>query len=80
MAHETSVYPDPEKFDLNRWLDDAGQLNNNMNFPNFGFGRRCVLSPICRTAFSLDHWHQDVALTMIPTVSVPASPLPKGTT
>ena len=52
MARETSVYPDPEKFDLNRWLDDAGQLNNNVNFPNFGFGRRCVLSPICGPRFA----------------------------
>ncbi|KAL1748612.1 cytochrome P450 [Schizophyllum fasciatum] len=43
MTHDESVYPDPDTFKPERFLDSAGQLDPNVRDPGdivFGFGRR----------------------------------------
>ncbi|EMD34422.1 hypothetical protein CERSUDRAFT_158908 [Gelatoporia subvermispora B] len=40
IAHDEDVYPEPEKFDPRRWLDEKGELRKDVKFPAFGFGRR----------------------------------------
>lgn len=43
IARDPDVYPEPERFNPQRWLDEKGQLRTDMNFFRFGFGRRvCV--------------------------------------
>ncbi|KAH9842975.1 cytochrome P450 [Rhodofomes roseus] len=43
IARDPDVYPDPERFDPQRWLDEDGQLRKDMRYFRFGFGRRvCV--------------------------------------
>jgi cytochrome P450 len=40
ISRDPEVFPDPEKFDPQRWIDDDGRLRNNMTSYTFGFGRR----------------------------------------
>ncbi|KIJ67571.1 hypothetical protein HYDPIDRAFT_174012 [Hydnomerulius pinastri MD-312] len=40
ISRDTEVFPDPEKFDLTRWLGSDGKLRDDLKFPYFGFGRR----------------------------------------
>ncbi|KAJ6525316.1 cytochrome P450 [Mycena vulgaris] len=43
MVHDEAVYPDPEKFQPERFLNANGQFNADDNVLAFGFGRRaCV--------------------------------------
>ncbi|KAJ6598116.1 cytochrome P450 [Mycena vulgaris] len=43
MVHDEAVYPDPEKFQPERFLNANGQLDADDNILAFGFGRRaCV--------------------------------------
>lgn len=39
---DPDVYPDPERFNPDRWLDEKGQIRDDMTFFNYGFGRRYV--------------------------------------
>ncbi|KAF8549254.1 cytochrome P450 [Imleria badia] len=40
ISRDPEVFPNPEKFDPRRWIDDNGRLRNNMTSYPFGFGRR----------------------------------------
>ncbi|KAF9230261.1 cytochrome P450 [Melanogaster broomeanus] len=40
ISRDPVAFPDPEKFDPQRWLDPNGQLRTDMWFYTFGFGRR----------------------------------------
>ncbi|KAF8129486.1 cytochrome P450 [Boletus edulis] len=40
ISRDPVAFPDPEKFDPQRWLDQNGQLRNDVNSFEFGFGRR----------------------------------------
>ncbi|KAF9245019.1 cytochrome P450 [Melanogaster broomeanus] len=49
---ETIVFPDPEKFDLTRWLTLDGKLRDDLKFPAFGFGRRSIFIDILLVLWS----------------------------
>jgi len=40
ISRDPDIFPEPEKFDPQRWLDKTGKLRNDIKFPAFGFGRR----------------------------------------
>ncbi|KAF9222630.1 cytochrome P450 [Gyrodon lividus] len=40
ISRDPEVFPDPEKFNLTRWLTSEGKLRDDLKFPYFGFGRR----------------------------------------
>jgi len=42
ISRDPEVYPDPERFDPQRWLDEKGSLkpSNEIRYWSFGFGRR----------------------------------------
>lgn len=40
ICRDPITFPDPEKFDPQRWLDSEGCLKDNMKSFTFGFGRR----------------------------------------
>ncbi|KIJ62870.1 hypothetical protein HYDPIDRAFT_176296 [Hydnomerulius pinastri MD-312] len=40
ISRDPIAFPDPEKFDPQRWLDQTGQLRADTRFYTFGFGRR----------------------------------------
>lgn len=40
MAHDEAVYPNPDEFKPERYLDKNGCLNDNERVLAFGFGRR----------------------------------------
>ncbi|OJA13774.1 hypothetical protein AZE42_07463 [Rhizopogon vesiculosus] len=40
ISRDPDVYPDPYAFKPERWLDDAGEMREDLKFYVFGFGRR----------------------------------------
>lgn len=40
MTRDESVYPDPDRFSPERFLNDDGTLNDDDTIITFGFGRR----------------------------------------
>ncbi|KAG1820042.1 cytochrome P450 [Suillus variegatus] len=40
IANDPEVFPDPHRFDPQRWIDDAGRVRDDLRFFTFGFGRR----------------------------------------
>ncbi|KAF7348393.1 O-methylsterigmatocystin oxidoreductase [Mycena sanguinolenta] len=43
MVHDESRYPDPDKFNPERFLNADGQLNADDHILAFGFGRRICI-------------------------------------
>ncbi|THH18294.1 hypothetical protein EW146_g2667 [Bondarzewia mesenterica] len=47
IGRDPELFPDADKFDPQRWLDEKGQIRQDLKFPNFGFGRRvCPGQPL----------------------------------
>jgi cytochrome P450 len=40
IANDPEVFPEPHKFNPQRWIDDAGQVRDDLGSFPFGFGRR----------------------------------------
>ncbi|KAH7912679.1 cytochrome P450 [Hygrophoropsis aurantiaca] len=40
ISRDPDVYPNPDAFDPQRWLNSDGQVRDDLKFPSFGFGRR----------------------------------------
>ena len=40
IANDPEVFPNPEKFDPQRWFTEEGKLRDDLRFCTFGFGRR----------------------------------------
>ncbi|KAG1769952.1 cytochrome P450 [Suillus placidus] len=40
ISRDPSVYPNPDQFDPERWLDSEGKIRDDLKFPSYGFGRR----------------------------------------
>ncbi|KAG2159536.1 cytochrome P450 [Suillus bovinus] len=49
ISRDPIVFPDPETFNPQRWLDSEGRINDsNMKFITYGFGRRLsVIKSVC---------------------------------
>ncbi|KAG2072928.1 cytochrome P450 [Suillus decipiens] len=43
IANDPEVFPEPHKFNPQRWLDDAGRIRRDLRFFPFGFGHRVCL-------------------------------------
>ncbi|KAG1807412.1 cytochrome P450 [Suillus variegatus] len=40
IANDPEVFPEPQTFNPQRWIDDAGRVSGDLRFFPFGFGRR----------------------------------------
>ncbi|KAH7919526.1 cytochrome P450 [Leucogyrophana mollusca] len=40
IANDPDVYPNPERFYPQRWIDDKGRVRDDLRFCTYGFGRR----------------------------------------
>ena len=40
LGRDPELYPDAEKFRPSRWITETGEINEEIKFYNFGFGRR----------------------------------------
>ncbi|KAG1724531.1 cytochrome P450 [Suillus lakei] len=40
IANDPEVFPEPHKFNPQRWIDGTGRVRDDLRFFNFGFGRR----------------------------------------
>ncbi|KAG1763259.1 cytochrome P450 [Suillus occidentalis] len=45
ICRDPEVYPEPDAFKHQRWIDDQGHLRDDLNNFLFGFGRRSSLDP-----------------------------------
>ncbi|KAH0826061.1 cytochrome P450 [Lanmaoa asiatica] len=71
ISRDPEVFPDPDMFNITRWLTPDGNLRDDLKFPYFGFGRRVcpgqhvatrqvLLSLFINTAFTLWSFHLSV--------------------
>ncbi|KAG1769089.1 cytochrome P450 [Suillus placidus] len=44
ISRDPSVYPNPDKFDPEKWLNSEGKFRDDLKFPSYGFGRRYDLA------------------------------------
>jgi len=44
VGRDPEVFPDPEKFNPQRWINEEGKVREELKAYTFGFGRRYVLS------------------------------------
>ncbi|KAG6330373.1 hypothetical protein ID866_8716 [Astraeus odoratus] len=56
IAQDPDVFPDPDRFDPQRWIDAQGKIRRDIEFCTYGFGRRlfCVLSRVCPGRYLAD--------------------------
>jgi len=40
ISRDPIVYPNPDQFDPERWLNSEGKIRDDLKFPSYGFGRR----------------------------------------
>ncbi|KAN0101001.1 Cytochrome P450 [Tylopilus felleus] len=40
ISRDPEAYPNPDKFDPQRWLNNDGRVRDDLKYPSFGFGRR----------------------------------------
>jgi len=40
ISRDPEVYPNPDKFNPQRWFGSDGRIRDDLKFPSFGFGRR----------------------------------------
>jgi cytochrome P450 len=40
ISRDPIVYPNPDRFDPERWLNSEGKIRDDLKFPSYGFGRR----------------------------------------
>ncbi|OAX38481.1 cytochrome P450 [Rhizopogon vinicolor AM-OR11-026] len=43
IANDPDVFPEPQKFNPQRWINESGQLRDDLRFFPYGFGRRVCL-------------------------------------
>jgi hypothetical protein len=43
ISHDETAFPDPEKFDPQRWVERDGQIRSDLKSFPFGFGRRYAM-------------------------------------
>ena len=48
ISRDPGVFPNPDQFDPQRWLDKRGQIRTDLKFYPYGHGRRYVLYPLFR--------------------------------
>ena len=51
IARDPDVYPDPEAFKPERWLNAKGEMRDDLKYYNWGFGRRCDRSAVIGPTF-----------------------------
>jgi len=67
ISRDPEVFPDPDRFDMRRWLTSDKKVREDVKFPYFGFGRRvcpgqqvATTSIYINTAFIL--WAFDISV------------------
>lgn len=40
IANDPDVFPEPKKFNPQRWINERGELRSDLRFFTYGFGRR----------------------------------------
>lgn len=52
IANDPEVFPNPERFDPQRWINEHGLIGKDMDLFTFGFGRRaCPARPVANRSF-----------------------------
>ncbi|KAG1840973.1 cytochrome P450 [Suillus tomentosus] len=55
IANDPEVFPEPHKFNPQRWIDDAGRVRGDIKSFTFGFGRRvCPGQPVANRSIFIN--------------------------